>query len=303
MQAPACQGPDPRPKRPRDATPRGACDAHAHLFGPFARFPLATERSYTPPEAPLERYLDVLDTLGLDRGVIVQGSAHGTDNAVLLDALVRAPERLRGIAVVAARARHAELRRMADAGVRGLRFNHLLREGRPVFAGGAGIDAFSALERTMAELDWHLQLWIHCRDLPALWPSLATAAVPIVVDHMGRIDARLGPAQPGFEFMRQRLAEGRIWVKLSGAYRASAEGPGYAEVRAFHRALFAANAEQCLWGLDWPHAALEAPMPNDGTLLDLFNDWTDDRTVRHRILVDNPARLFGFAAHTHGAPS
>lgn len=286
--------PDPDPRRPREAPPAAACDCHSHIFGPHERFRFADERSYTPHAAPLEDYLRMLDAIGLERGVLVQASAYATDNAALLDALRRAPRRLRGIAVVDAATRRPELQDMADAGVRGLRFNHLLRNGRLAFAGGVGIDQLAQLERAMADLGWHAQLWIDCRDLPAIWPAIAHTPVPIVIDHMGRVDAASGLTHPGFEFMRRLLAEGRIWVKLSAPYRANGTAPQYAEVEPFHHALLRANPEQCLWGLNWPHVSWSSAMPNDGALLDLFHAWTPLAEMRRRVLADNPARLFGF---------
>ena len=184
----------------------------------------------------------------------------------------------------------------SDAGVRGARFNHLLRNGRPAFKGGVAIDSFFAQQDRISDLDWHLQLWCDCKDLPDLWPYLETSPASIVIDHMGRIDARQGLDYPGFDFMRRLLAEGRIWVKLSGIYRGTDSWPDYPEARPFHEALVAANPEQCLWGLDWPHPSLEAAMPDDGKLLDLFMDWTPNTETQHRVLVENPARFYGFPA-------
>jgi predicted TIM-barrel fold metal-dependent hydrolase len=286
--------PDPQPRQPRSRPPAGACDCHSHIFGPDSRFPYAADRSYTPHETPLETYLGMLDAIGIDRSVLVQGSAYGTDNSALLDALRRTPERVRGIAVLDATASRRDMKNMAEAGVRGLRFNHLFRNGQLAFKGGAGIDQLGQLESVMADLGWHAQLWLDCKDLPALWPSIQNSPVPIVIDHMGRVNASLGIAYPGFEFMRRLLADGKIWVKLSAAYRAGGSCPLYPEVKPFHQALLAANPDQCLWGLNWPHVPWTEPMPNDGALLDLLEDWTPQPAMRHRILVDNPKKLFAF---------
>jgi len=236
----------------------------------------------------------MLDAIGIDRSVLVQGSAYGTDNSALLDALRRTPERVRGVAVLDETASHRDMINMTDAGVRGLRFNHLFRNGKLAFKGGAGIEQFEQLESVMADLGWHAQLWIDCKDLPALWPRIQNSLVPIVIDHMGRIDANLGIAYPGFEFMRRLLADGKIWVKLSAPYRAGSRPPLYPEVKPFHQTLLAANPDQCLWGLNWPHVSWSELMPNDGALLDLLEDWTPQPEMRHRVLVNNPAKLFGF---------
>lgn len=293
-QQPSCAPPDSNPSRPRIKSPRGTCECHSHIFGPVSRFPYGRQRSYTPPEAPLEMYLALHDTLGIDRGVLVQGSVYGTDNSAMLAALKRAPTRLRGVAVIDREFSITDLRSMSELGVRGARFNHFLIKGKPVFKGGVGIDDFLYMHDSLADLGWHLQLWIHCVDLPDVWPSLSRCRVPIVIDHMGRIDALKGLPYPGFDFLLRLLADGKIWVKLSGIYRGTDNWPAYPEAQQFHNALVAANPDQCVWGLDWPHPALKASMPNDGALLDLFNEWTPDANLRKRILVKNPALLYDF---------
>jgi len=264
------------------------------VFGPAARFPYAPDRSYTPPDAPLERYLAMLDTLGLARGVLVQGSAHGTDNAAMLDALDRAPARLRGVAVARASIADATLRDWNRRGVRGLRFNHFFRDGKPAYRGTIGLDEFERLAGRMADLGWHLQLWMDVRDLPDVIGRLRHLVVPVVVDHMGRLPASAGIGHPGFQALLRWLGDGGCWVKLSGAYRLSDSHPAYPEARPFHEALVRANPDQLVWGTDWPHPRMEATMPDTGALHDLFTGWTPDAGTRRRILVENPARLYGF---------
>jgi len=292
--APACAAPVWPPKRPDLPSPPGATCCHAHVFGPADRFPYGPERSYTPPDAPLEKYLAMLDALGLARGVLVQGSAHGLDNAAMLDALAREPARLRGVAVARAAIPDRTLREWHRLGVRALRFNHLLRDGKPYYGGTVGLDELPRLAGRMADLGWHLQLWTDTRDLPDLLPRLRHLAIPVVVDHMGRLPARAGTAHPGFQALLRWLAEGGCWVKVSGAYRLDPAAPGHAGARPFHEALVAANPEQLVWGTDWPHPRVEGTMPDTGALLDLFNAWTPDAATRKRILADNPARLYGF---------
>jgi predicted TIM-barrel fold metal-dependent hydrolase len=291
---PGCPAPrDPTP--PKIPLPPGACDTHAHVFGPAAQFPYAEERSYTPPDAPLEKYLGTLDTLGFARGVLVQGSAHGRDNSAMLDALARHPDRLRGVAVADADTPAAELRRWGDFGVRGLRFNHFFRDGQLHYRGGVPLDAAHALAPSMRELGWHMQLWIDVKDLPDTIPVLQSLALPVVIDHMGRTDARAGTETPGFQSLLRLLGEGGGWVKLSGAHRISRNAPDYPEAHPFHAALVRANPDHLVWGTDWPHPRIEGEMPDAGHLLDLFQQWTPDAATRHRILVSNPARLYGFA--------
>ena len=200
---------------PRDVTrpsvplPPGACDTHAHVFGPADRFPYADDRSYTPPDAPLEKYLGMLDALGFARGVLVQGSAHGRDNSAMLDALKREPNRLRGVAVADADVSPDELRAWNANGVRGLRFNHFFRDGQLHYRGGIPLSEAEKLAPLMAELGWHLQLWIDVKDLPATIPVLKSLRLPVVIDHMGRTDARAGTGTEGFQSLlrvrRRRL--------------------------------------------------------------------------------------------------
>lgn len=277
--------------RPRLPTPPGACDAHFHLFGPAARFPYAPQRAYTPPDAPLEKLLAMHAQLGIERGVVVQGNAHGTDNSALLDALAREPHRLRAVAIVKDTVSDDALQRMREAGVRGLRFHHMPK-GRGYSA--LGLKSFAALAPRMAALGLHVQFMMDVAFLDEALPYFEGWHLPVVIDHMGNVDAALGVEQPGFQLMCRLLAEGRLWVKVSGAYRVSKRYPDYSDARSFHEAIVKANPDQVVWGTDWPHPRLEEPMPDDGHLLDLFNAWTPDAALRHRILVDNPLRLYGF---------
>jgi predicted TIM-barrel fold metal-dependent hydrolase len=229
----------------------------------------------------------MLDAIGCERGVLVQVSVHGTDNRLLVSALRESPERLRGIAVVTPDVSDRELRALAEAGVRGLRLNVL-------FGGGVLLDALEALALRIALLGWHLQLLIDARDLPAIGPRLERLPVEVVIDHMGHIPVDAGTDHPGFRWMQRLLASGRAWVKLSGAYRISRAGAPFDDTIPFARALVATAPDRCLWGSDWPHVAVTGPMPNTGDLLSLLARWVPDEALRTRILVDNPARLYGF---------
>jgi len=279
-----------------DALPRGACDCHAHVFGPAARFPYAEPRSYTPDDAPLGAYLTHLDRLGCERGVLVQPSAYGRDNTAMLDALAREPRRLRGVAVGGAELDAQTLKTWHASGVRGLRANEFRRDGKPYYQNGVRLSDIEPLYPAMAELGWHLQLWIDTRDLPELAPQLARvpASVPIVVDHMGRMDHRHGIAHPGFQALVRGVGEGRLWSKVSGAYRLGSTAPDYLEAKPFHEALVAANPANLVWGSDWPHPRPEGPVPDAKHLLDLFLAWTPRAQDRQAILSDNPARLYDF---------
>ena len=195
---PACPAPR-EPSRPRIPLPPRACDTHAHVFGPAARFPYADDRSYTPPDAPLAKYLGMLDTLGFARGVLVQGSAHGRDNSAMLDALAQQPDRLRAVAVADETVPAAELRRWAALGVRGLRFNHFFRDGQLHYRGGVTLEAARALAPVMKELGWHLQLWIDVKDLPETDPDPA-------IDRRAGGDRSHGPRRRARRHRRRRAS-------------------------------------------------------------------------------------------------
>jgi len=278
------------------AVPAHACDCHCHVFGPAARFPYAEPRSYTPDDAPLEAYLALLDRLGCERGVLVQPSAYGRDNTAMLDALTREPKRLRGVAVGGAELTPATLKEWHRLGVRGLRANEFRRDGKPYYQNGVRLADVAPFYPLMAELGWHLQLWLDTRDLPDLMPALARvpASMPIVVDHMGRMDHRHGIDHPGFQALVSGVGAGRLWSKVSGTYRLGASAPDYLEAKPFHDALVAANPDNLVWGSDWPHPRPEGPVPNAKHLLDLFLDWTPREQDRVAILSANPARLYDF---------
>ena len=287
--------PPPREaSRPKLPTPPNSCDTHCHVFGPASRFPYAADRSYTPPDQPLANYLRLLDTLGMARGVLVQGSAHGRDNSAMLDALEREPTRLRGVAVADSDTPAVDFGTWDALGVRGLRFNHYFRDGQLHYRGGVPLSEAKILAGTLRDLGWHMQLWIDVKDLTDTIPTLKEIGVPVVIDHMGRTDASLGTSAPGFQNLLRLLGDGGCWVKLSGAHRVSRLAPDYPDARAFHEALVAANPEHLVWGSDWPHPRMEGEMPNAGHLLDLFNAWTPDEAIRRRILADNPAKLYDF---------
>ena len=286
-----CLPPIAATRPPKIASPAGACDTHFHIFGPVNQFPFAEKRSYTPEDAPLEKLLKMLDTLGMARGVVVQGHPYATDNSVVLDALKREPKRLRGTAIVKPDTGRDELKRMADAGIKALRFHHMPHG---VGFSPLGMQSFEKLAPAMADLGLHAQFMMDANALDSALPFFRNWKLPIVLDHMGNVDGKLGASQPGVQHMCRLLAAGKIWVKVSGCYRVSTQYPDYADARAIHEALVRANPEQILWGTDWPHPRLEKDMPEDGHLLDLFNAWTPDAGLRKKILVENPARLYGF---------
>jgi predicted TIM-barrel fold metal-dependent hydrolase len=280
----------------RYAVPAGACDAHAHVFGPYAQFPLSDDRSYTPPENGADAFIAHLDRLGLARGVLVTASAQGDDNRNVLQALRAYPDRLRAVAVVRGDIGDAELDALSEQGVRGARFNLYKHDGRAVYRNGVGIEDFIALAPRLKARGWHAQIWIHAPDLPELAPTLLAPGLDLVVDHMGRMNAARGVDDAGFQFLCRLLAEGKAWTKISGADRNTAVGSPFTDIAPFAQGLLKANAERVVWGTDWPHINYfkEGQVPDDGVLLNLLADWMPEERVRKQVLVDNPARLYGF---------
>ncbi len=270
----------------RFVAPPGACDCHAHVISADTqRYRLVPERSYTPPPAPEAQYLDMLDALGMTFGVLVQISVYGTDNRLLREVLTRHPQRLRGVAVVKGDISDPELDALHEAGVRGVRINLS-------FGGGVAMAELDALAPKLAERGWHVQVLFHLRQLDEHLPRLRRLPVPCVIDHMGHFPAELGPQTPAF---RQLLAIARDhpwWVKLSGAYRLepAAPWPHSAELA---RALAEHLPDRLVWGSDWPHVAV-AHRPDTQGLLDVLPLWLPEPDLRQRVLVDNPARLYGF---------
>ncbi len=270
------------------ALDRDGWDCHAHVFGPYARYPLAGQRSYTPPEATQPAYAALLERLGLGRGVLVHPSAYGSDYTLLLDTLAMQP-RWRGV-LVSADATPAKLRAWRAAGIRGLRFSH---RSAPAgnFAGSALIADLQRLAPAMADAGLHAELWTDTRALPEIAALLPSLPVTVVLDHMAGFDHATGPGAPGFRVLCDLVQQHGVWVKLC-AYRNLRDAPDPEVGRAFQQALVAANPEHMLWGSDWPHLNLQ-PAPATGDLMDAFLRWTDDPALVRRILVDNPGRLYG----------
>jgi len=290
---PRIAGPVASPRRPRVLPPAAAWDTHAHIFGPADKFPYTPGRGYTPPDAPVERFIALLDHLGFARGVVVQGNAHGYDNRVLLDALTRHPQRLRGIAITDTRIKPETLRDWHRLGMRGLRF-HLFPE-KPSYVRGVGLDVLDVFRKTMGDLGWVAQFFCDYRVMQEMAAVLQTISreMPVIVDHLGMLPATRGVGDANFQALLKLVGEGHAHVKLSAVYRLSAQYPDYADARPLHAALVAANPQRLMWGTDWPHPSIAAEaMPDDGHLLDLFHDWTPDPDARREILVDTPARLF-----------
>jgi 2-pyrone-4,6-dicarboxylate lactonase len=286
MAEPQCLPPDTVAHPLRFSVPANAWDSHVHAIGAPERFPLARGRSYTPADVPIERYVALMDQLGIAHAVVVQPSIYGTDNRAMVDALLRYAQRFRGIAVVAPSIGDPELATLHAAGVRGVRANLLNR-------GGISFADARALASRFADRGWHLQLQIDVSTFDQ-FDALAALPVDVVIDHLGYMPADKGVNNAGFRRLLKLVEANRCWVKLSAAYRLTSwPTQGYAAVAPLARALVAANPQRMLWGSDWPHTDLRAAMPNDGDLLNLLAEWIDDETTRDDILVANPKRLYG----------
>jgi 2-pyrone-4,6-dicarboxylate lactonase len=269
--------------------PPNACDAHCHVFGPAGRFPFAPDRAYTPPDAGIDDYEQLRERLGLSRAVFVQASCHGTDNRAMVDALARGGGRYAGVAMVDETFTDHDLAELHHAGVRGTRFNFVAHLGGP-----PDLDRFSLIVYRVARLGWHVVLHFDAQDLPDYAELLDRMPCPYVIDHMARIDATAGVDQPAFVALLELLRDERCWVKVSGAERLTADGlPPYDDVVPYARALIAAAPDRVLWGTDWPHPNVRH-MPDDGDLLDLLAEFAPNESIRRRILIDNPERLYDF---------
>lgn len=286
-EAPACPGPQPHQSGPtRFKVPRGAVDTHAHVVGLPPDYPFMPGRSYTPPEATARDYVAMLDATGMTYGVLTQVSVHGTDNRLMADTLRAHRQRLRGIAVIPLDCPEKERAALKDAGVVGLRINVL-------YGGGIGFEQVESYASLCREMGWHLQFLVDARQLPELAPRLSKLPVPFLIDHMGHFPTTSGIENEGFRTLMSLVRDG-AWVRLSGAYRNTVEGPPYRDTIPFAHNLVAAAPDRCVWGSDWPHVANWGVMMGISDLLDLLADWVPDSTLRNRILVDNPQRLFGF---------
>ncbi|MFM9925881.1 amidohydrolase family protein [Variovorax sp. H27-G14] len=270
--------------------PSAACNAHCHVFGPRSRFPYAAGATFVPKEdAPKEALYALNDSLDLTRCVVVQSSCHGFDNSATEDALASRPGAYRGIALLPTDVPDAELQRLHAAGFRGVRFNFMGHLGRH-----APIEDVLALAARFAPLGWHLQIHGDPSLLTDLAPALRRCPTPVVIDHIGRIDAALGLDQPDFKALLKLMADQRFWVKVSGMDRITRLGPPYADAQAFARTLVSEFADRVLWGNDWPHPNHAGPMPDEQQLLDLVAEIAPSQAAREALLVHNPERLYQF---------
>lgn len=289
---------DPNPRPPRRPLPRGACDTHFHVFGPPDRFPFAASRRYEPAAGAIEHYWAMQRITGLELGVVVQPSAHGLDHRAMLDAMARSGGRLKGVITLDPALDDAALERLAALGVVGARFS--LMSDRP----GDRAQIEAAVPRLM-RLGWSLDLHIEAEHLVAEAEFIRALPTVTVIDHMGRPEPHLGLDQRAFRLVLDLLDDPRFWVKVSALDKVSEvpdanppDGIPFKDTIPFAQAVIAKAPDRVIWGTDWPHGNTftMGRVPNEGALLDLLAGIAPDETVRHRILADNPRRLYGFTS-------
>jgi 2-pyrone-4,6-dicarboxylate lactonase len=275
------------PSKPRLKLPPGACDAHVHVFGPGAKFPYGG--TYTPSDAPKETLFARHRFLGIERCVIVHSAAHGFDLPATANAIAVKGGAYLGVALMPVDVPDAELKRRDAQGFRGVRFHYMDHLGK-----GASIDDVIKFAGRLANIGWHLQIHMAADRIGELTPALKRSPVPVVIDHMGRVDASRGLDQEPFRNLLALMQDMKFWVKVSGAERASRQGPPYADAVPFARKLVAEFGDRCVWGTDFPHPNLDGPIPDDGALVDLLMQIAPTPGELKALLVDNPQRFYRF---------
>jgi 2-pyrone-4,6-dicarboxylate lactonase len=279
---------NPRPSKAKLKLPPGSCDAHFHVFGPKASFPYAKDAPYTPADAPKEELFAMHEFLGIDRGVVVQTTAHGYDHRAAAGLIADRKDRYVGVALLPVDVPMDEVKRLHAEGFRGVRFNYTHHLGTP-----PPIDDVLKLCAKLASVGWHLQMHMEREFIDRLAPSLKLSPVPVVIDHMGRVDAEQGLDQAPFRGLLKLLEDKKIWVKVSGAERVSRDGTPYADAVPYGRKLVETFSDRVLWGTDWPHPNLKE-IPDDGILVDLISQMAPTEALQKALLVDNPQRFYGF---------
>ena len=270
---------------PQLQAPPGACDTHMHIYEAGDAF--APTAVIKPPPAPLSAYREIQQQLNLERVVVVQPSGYGFDNRCTLDAVAALGANARCAVVPRPDVSDAELKQLHAAGARSVRYFMLP-------SGVLPWDTLESMAARIAPLGWHINLQLDGRDLAQYEAMLSRLPCALVIDHNGKFLEPVGVEHPGFRTLLKLLDGGRCYVKLSAPYETSKLGaPHYADVGVLARALVAANPERCLWASNWPHPN-QNPQPSAAAMLDLLLEWADDEATRRRILVDNPARLYGF---------
>lgn len=277
------------PARAKLKLPAGACDAHVHVFGPTATFPYAPDGAYKPAEAPKEKLFAAHAALGIERCVIVQSACHGFDNRAAADAIRAKNGAYCGVALAPVDVSDDELKRLDAQGFCGVRFSWMNHLGK-----GATVEEVIALTPRLARIGWHLQVHFEPGLIDDLAPHLKQSAVPVVIDHMGRVDASKGVDQPAFVSLLRLMRDPNFRVKVSGSERASKAGPPYPDAVPFAKKLVAEFGDRAFWGTDWPHPNINGPIPDDGVLTDLLSEIAPATAQLKALLVDNPQNFYRF---------
>ena len=278
---------DQNPTKPTYTPPAGAVDAHCHVFGPEAQFPFAAGRKYTPCDASKDHLFALREFLGFERNVIVQATCHGTDNSALLDALNAGDGMARGVVSLDPRVTDAELSAMHQAGVRGVRFNFVKR-----LVDEVPKEKSLKIAHRIAELGWHSVVYFEAQDLADLSSFLKSLPTTVVIDHMGRPDVAQALDHPDFRLFIDLMNDEKFWCKTTCPERLTKTGPPYADVIPFMKILVETFPDRVIWGTDWPHPNMKSHMPDDGQLVDIIPFIADTSELRHKLLVQNPARLY-----------
>ena len=281
--------PNPTPRKAAITLPPGSCDAHCHIYGPFSRFPLPEDRSFTPNEAPETELRRLHEHFGFDRAVIVQSQGHGLDHQPLRDALAASGGRYRAVALVQPGTSAEEVASLDAAGFCGVRFSFMAHLG-----GYPNLSRVRSVIDLVRPHDWHIAIHVAGQGVIEMADFISSIKARVVIDHMARPDLADGANGMAMTELRRLLDTGRVWVKLSGADRLSKGGPPYRDAVPIARSLADHAPERILWGSDWPHVNLHGPMSDDASLVDLIAEIAPSETTRQRLLVDNPAEFFRF---------
>ncbi len=287
-----CIAPDRNPRKPNIILPKGAIDTHVHVF--YDSYTLSPDRGYTPPESTLEDLKHLHSQLGIDRVVFTQPSVYGTDNAAILDGMnalnAETPNRARGVCAMTMDFTDEQLAELDAQGIRGVRLNIDNKGGMPL-----ELDAIPELEARIKPFNWHIEWLFPGKDIVNLMPVFEKMTTPMSIGHFAYQPATAGIEAPGFQALLKLMRDGNTWIKISGANRVSATDlPPYDDCQPMARALIEANADHVMWGTDWPHPNKFEVNPNDADPVEAFGQWVPDEAMRQRIMVDNPAKFYGF---------
>lgn len=278
------------PTKPSFKVPKGAVDAHCHVFGPGDEFGFASERKYTPCDASKQQLWDLRDYLGFSRNVIVQATCHGADNSALVDALEASDGLARGVATIKENISDDELDKLHAAGVRGVRFNFVKR-----LVDALPFDSLKRIADRIVTRDWHIVIYFESQDLPELYDFFTSLPTTLVVDHMGRPDVTKPVDGEDFGLFLKFMAENEnVWSKVSCPERISVDGPSkqYRDVIPFARKVVESFPDRVLWGTDWPHPNMKSHIPDDGKLVNMIPLFAPTAELQQKLLIDNPMRLY-----------